>query len=91
MNTHFGQARVQRLAQKLLRVHFPSDIHERAAELGVALPPGPKRRSRLARIAERGVLFVHIPKNGGTSIGQRFTALISAITQSAIIRSRRGA
>jgi hypothetical protein len=55
---------------RLFGVHLATDIHERAADWGLRLPPGAKRRERLSRIAKRGIVFVHIPKNGGTSIGQ---------------------
>ncbi|WP_404711657.1 sulfotransferase [Sphingomonas sp. MMS24-J13] len=55
---------------RLFGVRLSTDIHERAADWGLRLPPGAKRRERLSRIAKRGILFVHVPKNGGTSIGQ---------------------
>ncbi|GBR52700.1 hypothetical protein AA106555_1006 [Neokomagataea thailandica NBRC 106555] len=45
-----------------------NDIHERAADLRLPLPCGKKREARLKSIVKSGVLFVHVPKNGGTSI-----------------------
>lgn len=60
----------QRALNRLFGVRLASDVHERAADFGIALPSGPRRRERLARIAARGVLFIHVPKNGGTSTAQ---------------------
>ncbi|MDB5736570.1 MAG: hypothetical protein JWO65_238 [Sphingomonas bacterium] len=52
----------------LFGVHLVSDVHERACDLGLALPLGAKRRRRLERIREAGLLFVHVPKAAGMSI-----------------------
>lgn len=49
-------------------VRLISDVHERACDLHLPVPPGPKRRSRTERVAEAGLIFVHIPKAAGTSI-----------------------
>ncbi|GEN58952.1 hypothetical protein ANI02nite_08360 [Acetobacter nitrogenifigens DSM 23921 = NBRC 105050] len=53
---------------KSFNVRLFSDIHERGAEFGAPLPDGRKRRARHALIANTGVLFIHVPKNAGTSI-----------------------
>jgi hypothetical protein len=47
-----------------------SDIHERACDLRVALPPGRGRRERIDRIEAAGLLFIHIPKAAGMSVSQ---------------------
>jgi len=54
--------------QTALRIPLFGDIHERASDWRIPLPPGPKRRNRIETIRRAGVLFVHIPKNAGTSI-----------------------
>lgn len=44
------------------------DLHERPMWPGIYPPLDPKLRSRLRRVREAGVLFVHIPKNAGISV-----------------------
>jgi hypothetical protein len=57
-------------ACRLFGVRLLSDLHERACDLRLPVPPGRKRRSRTERIADAGLIFVHIPKAAGTSISQ---------------------
>lgn len=57
-----------RLAEKICRVKLYSDIHERACDVGVRLPLGRKRMARLDKIRQAKTLFIHIPKNAGTSV-----------------------
>ncbi len=45
-----------------------SDLHERPTFPGIYPPLDPLLRSRLDRIREAGVLFIHIPKNAGMSV-----------------------
>ena len=59
---------MQTMLQPVLRVRMSSDVHERLAELCIAYPPGPKRLRRLEQVRRTGVLFIHIPKNAGTSL-----------------------
>lgn len=58
----------QSLLCQLFRVSQFNDIHERAAELRLPLPLGKKRLNRIERIRKAGTLFIHVPKNGGTSL-----------------------
>jgi hypothetical protein len=60
----------RQIACRAFGVHLLSDIHERGCEWRLPLPIGAARRRRIARIAETGLLFVHIPKAAGTSISQ---------------------
>jgi hypothetical protein len=54
---------------RLFGVVLVSDIQERLCDAGIRPPLDAKRRRRLERIAAAGTLFVHVPKNAGTSIG----------------------
>ncbi|MCE2563683.1 sulfotransferase family 2 domain-containing protein [Komagataeibacter sp. FNDCF1] len=56
------------MLQPVLRVKMSSDVHERLAELHIPYPPGPKRLRRMKQVRRAGVLFIHIPKNAGTSL-----------------------
>ncbi len=53
---------------RLLGARLPSDIHERACDLGLPIPLGPERRRRLAAVRDTGVIFIHVPKTAGMSI-----------------------
>ncbi len=57
-------------ACRLFGVRLISDIHERASDLGLSIPPGRGRCARIAQIAEAGLLFIHIPKAAGMSISE---------------------
>jgi hypothetical protein len=61
-------------------------MHERACDLGLPLPIGRKRRARIERIAQTGLLFVHVPKAAGMSIS---AALYGAQTGHSSIRLLR--
>lgn len=58
------------LACRLFGVRLISDVHERACDLGITIPPGRARRERIARVADAGLLFIHVPKAAGMSISQ---------------------
>ena len=63
------------LACLATRVRLLSDVHERGCDLGVPLPLGAKRRSRIKRIAQTGLVFVHIPKAAGMSVSEALYGL----------------
>ncbi|WP_227003284.1 sulfotransferase family 2 domain-containing protein [Kozakia baliensis] len=67
----FSRQIPQRLFEKLCRVKIYGDIHERATDLGIQLPLGSKRKNRLQQIRAARTLFIHVPKNAGTSISQQ--------------------
>lgn len=54
---------------RLFGVVLVSDIHEKLCDAGIRPPLDAKRKARLARVREAGALFIHVPKNAGTSVG----------------------
>lgn len=66
--TAAGPGLPQRLLCTAFRVSQYNDVHARAADLRLRLPLGQKRLQRIERIREAGALFIHVPKNGGTSV-----------------------
>ncbi|MBO1325746.1 sulfotransferase family 2 domain-containing protein [Acetobacter sp. TBRC 12305] len=58
------------LASRMLGIQEFRDVHERAAERGVSLPLGKRRCLRLQKIKTAQTLFIHVPKNAGTSISR---------------------
>ena len=63
-----GSGLPQRMLCQLFGVQQYPDVHARAADLRLRLPLGRKRLQRLERIREAGAMFIHVPKNGGTSV-----------------------
>ena len=59
-----------RVLMRLLGVRLVADVYERACELGVRPPLDHKRRRWLGAIRERQLLFIHIPKAAGMSVGR---------------------
>lgn len=59
---------LNRLVAHAFGVRLVSDVPERLCRLGMTPHLDAKRRERLSRIHARGVLFVHVPKNAGTSV-----------------------
>ncbi|HET8611471.1 MAG TPA: sulfotransferase family 2 domain-containing protein [Sphingomonas sp.] len=60
----------QHLLMRAMRVRLASDLHERACDLGVRPPLDAKRRRWLEAVRRAGLIFIHIPKNGGMSVSQ---------------------
>ncbi len=54
--------------RRMTGLKLVSDLHERPTFPGIYPPLDPLLRSRLDRIREAGVLFIHIPKNAGMSV-----------------------
>lgn len=52
----------------LFDVKLTGDIPERLIGMGLPVPLNAKRRRRLAAIRASDVLFIHVPKNAGTSL-----------------------
>jgi hypothetical protein len=62
--------RVHGIFRGITRLKLVGDLHERPTWPGLYPPLDPKLRSRLRRIRDAGVLFVHIPKNAGMSVSK---------------------
>lgn len=56
-------------------VHLVSDVPERMATWPVPTLIDAKRKRVIDAVRERGILFVHVPKNAGTSICERLYGL----------------
>jgi len=59
---------IHRTMRRMTGLKLVSDLHERPTFPGIYPPLDPLLRSRLDRIREAGVLFIHIPKNAGMSV-----------------------
>lgn len=60
--------RWRRHLARLFAVKLTGDIPERLIGMGLPVPLNAKRRRRLAAIRAGEVLFIHVPKNAGTSL-----------------------
>lgn len=58
----------RRAVAALFQVHNFNDIHERAADRRLKMPLGKQRSRRLDLVRQLRTLFIHVPKNAGTSI-----------------------
>lgn len=72
---------------RLMGFRLPTDVHEWTGRAAIRLPMGVKRRERMDLIARRGVLFIHVPKNAGTSVA---TALYGRTLSHESIRYYQG-
>ncbi|WP_395390908.1 sulfotransferase family 2 domain-containing protein [Novosphingobium sp. BL-8A] len=66
-----GTAGLNRVIASAFGVRLVSDVHERLSRWGLRPWLDAKRRERLHRIRASGLLFIHVPKNAGTSISER--------------------
>jgi hypothetical protein len=74
---------------RLFGVRKVADIHEKLADFGLAVPLGAKARRRLELIDRTGILFIHVPKNAGTSISSALYGRTSGMPRSAFISVTR--
>ncbi len=63
-----GKSGLNKVIASAMRVHLVSDVPERLALLPGPTPIDAKRRRMIEAIRARGILFIHVPKNAGTSI-----------------------
>jgi len=66
-----GTRRINRFAAAAFGVRLGSDVPERLARCRLPYVPNARRRERIAAIRASGVLFIHVPKNAGTSVSER--------------------
>jgi hypothetical protein len=66
-----GTVGINRLIASAFGVRLVSDVPERLSRWRIPYPPSAQRRHRIAAIQESGVLFIHVPKNAGTSVCDR--------------------
>lgn len=62
--------RWRRHLARLFGVKLTGDIPERLIDMGLTVPLNRCRRKRLNNIRSAGILFIHIPKNAGTSVSE---------------------
>ncbi|EJL22656.1 sulfotransferase family 2 domain-containing protein [Novosphingobium sp. AP12] len=66
-----GTTGIKRLIASAFGVRLLSDVPERVSRWHIPYPPNTRRRDRIAAIRQNGVLFIHVPKNAGTSVCDR--------------------
>ncbi|TCM19589.1 sulfotransferase family protein [Novosphingobium sp. PhB165] len=66
-----GTTGLNRIIASAFGVRLVSDVPERLSRFGLRPWLDAKRRQRLNRIRMSGLLFIHVPKNAGTSISDR--------------------
>ena len=62
------KTQINRLIAAALRVRLVSDIPERLARSRIPYRLNDRRRERIAVVRSSGMLFIHVPKNAGTSV-----------------------
>ena len=62
---------INRLIASALRVKLVSDVPERLSRCRIPCPLNARRRERIDTVRDRRVLFIHVPKNAGTSVCEK--------------------
>ena len=66
-----SKTHINRLIASAFRVRLVSDVPERMARSRIPYRPNARRRNRIAAIRDSGMLFIHVPKNAGTSVSEQ--------------------